>query len=180
MHFIIYDLEATCWEGTPRQKTQEIIEIGAVLLSPYGEVKGTFNRFVRPILNPNLSFFCKKLTSIEQHNVDRASRYPVVLEAFQDWCEVFYEDCIFASWGNFDKKMLLQDCELHDMETDWLETHINLKRQYQEIKKLRQPWGLKKSVEREGFEFTGIPHRAISDAENLAKLFIAHIDEWRY
>ena len=77
--------------------------------------------------------------------------------------------------------MLIQDCELHDMDSDWVsEHHINLKRQYQELKRLRRPRGLKRAVEKEGFEFTGIHHRGISDAENLAKIFIKHRDMWVY
>ena len=31
-----------------------------------------------------------------------------------------------------DKKLLIQDCILHKMEYDWVEKHINLKRQYHE------------------------------------------------
>jgi inhibitor of KinA sporulation pathway (predicted exonuclease) len=67
------------------------------------------------------------------------------------------------------------------MESDWVsDYHINLKRQYQEFKRLRRPRGLKRAVEKEGFEFTGIHHRGISDAENLAKIFIKHRDMWVY
>lgn len=181
MHFIIYDLEATCWENRPREQTQEIIEIGAVLLNRYGEQLGTFNRFVRPILHPDLSFFCKNLTSIEQVNVDKANTFETVIEEFQDWAEVFYEDYRLCAWGGFDEKMLRQDCLLYDMDIEWLDNKcLNIKKQYQELRRLKQPWGLKKTVEKEGFEFTGIPHRAISDAENLTKVFLEYRDEWRY
>ena len=44
MNFIIFDLEATCWEGKPPNMVQETIEIGAVRINPYGEVEDTFNR----------------------------------------------------------------------------------------------------------------------------------------
>ena len=179
MNYIIFDLEATCWRGSPPSKVQEIIEIGAVRLNPYGEVEGVFNRFVRPILNPNLSTFCRELTSIEQQDVNRASTFPTVIEDFQDWAEVFDEDYMLCSWGNFDKKMLIQDCILHDMEHEWAREHINLKRQYQEIKGLKKTRGLKRTVEHEGFEFTGTHHRGIDDAENLAKVFAKYLDVWQ-
>ncbi|MEO0341442.1 MAG: 3'-5' exonuclease, partial [Bacteroidota bacterium] len=136
-------------------------------------------KFVHPILNPHLSSFCQELTSIEQYQVDRAEEFPSVIETFQDWAEIFDEDYLLCSWGNFDRKMLIQDSILHDMEYDWIEGHhINLKRQYQEFKRLNRPRGLKRAVEKEGFEFTGIHHRGISDAENLAKIFIKHLDMW--
>ena len=180
MNFIIYDLEATCWQGAPPSKVQEIIEIGALLLNPYGEVKSVFNRFVRPKLSPYLSAFCQELTSIRQENVDRADPFPLVIEDFQDWAEIYEEDYILCSWGNFDKKLLIQDCILHKMEYDWVEKHINLKRQYHELKRLRRTRGLKGTVTSEGFEFTGVHHRGIDDAENLAKIFRKYLDEWRY
>lgn len=179
MNYIIFDLEATCWHGKPKSKTQEIIEIGAYLLDSYGEVKGSYNRFVRPILHPYLSSYCTDLTTIEQHQVDRASKFGKVIEEFQDWAEVFDEDYLLCSWGNFDKTMLIEDCRLHDIEEDWLDAHINLKSQYRDIKGLSRERGLKWAVEREGFEFSGIHHRAIADAENLAKIFIKYLDEWR-
>jgi 3'-5' exoribonuclease 1 len=48
------------------------------------------------------------------------------------------------------------------------------------FKRMKQPIGLKKAVVREGFEFTGIHHRGISDAENLAKIFAKHLDVWQF
>ena len=180
MNFIIFDLEATCWQGRPRTMIQEIIEIGAVKINSYGEVIGTFNQFVKPILNPGLSAFCQELTSIDQYDIDRAKKFSYVIEYFQDWIDIYDEDYLLCSWGNFDRNMLVQDCRLHKMEYDWAEEHINIKRQYQEIKRLRRARGLRKAVEIEGFEFTGIHHRGIDDARNLAKIFLKYLDEWRY
>jgi len=40
--------------------------------------------------------------------------------------------------------------------------------------------GLKRVTKQEGFEFTGIHHRAIADAENLAKIIAKFIDQWVY
>ena len=159
---------------------QEIIEIGAYKLNRFGEVIGTFNRFVRPILHPFLSPFCKSLTSITQEEIDQANKFPSVIEAFQDWVNIYDEEYLLCSWGGFDRKMLVKECKLHKLESDWAEVHINLKAQYQEMKKMRRPCGLKSTVVKEGFEFTGIHHRGISDAENLAKVFGKYIDEWQF
>ena len=93
-----------------------------------------------------------------------------VVEDFQDWAEIFDEEYILCSWG----------CILHDMDYDWVDPHINLKRQYHDIKRIHRTRGLRYSVEKEGFEFTGIHHRAISVAENLAKLFGKYLDEWQF
>ena len=180
MNFIVFDLEATCWEGSPPTKVQEIIEIGAFRLNGYGEVEGRFSRFIKPVLNPYLSAFCQELTTIRQEDVDRARTFPDVVEQFQDWADMFDEDYVLCSWGGFDKKLLIQDCKLHRLDWDWVEPHINLKQQYQEIKRLRKPRGLKAAVEAEGYEFSGTHHRGIDDAENLVRIFLNYRDEWRF
>ena len=180
MNFIIYDLEATCWRGRPPGYVQETIEIGALKINRFGEPKGQFNRFIKPMVNPYLSAFCQELTSINQEQINRASKFPSVIEDFQDWIEIYETDYLLCSWGNFDKNALIKDCILHDIEHEWLEKHINLKRQYQEIKRLKKARGLRAAVEKEGFEFTGIHHRGIADAENLVKVFRKYLDEWRF
>lgn len=179
MNYIVFDLEATCWQGHHHAKEQETIEIGAFLVNPYGEVRSSYNRFIRPILNPRLSAYCTELTTIRQENVDRARKFGQVIEEFQDWAEIFDENYMLCSWGAFDQKILIHDCELHDIDCDWLEHFIDLKQQYREIKRLSNPIGLKAAIRHEGYEFDGPHHRAISDAENLVKIFRTYLDEWR-
>jgi len=179
VNYIVFDLEATCWEGQPKLKKQETIEIGALLLNPYGEIKGSFNRFIRPVVHPYLSNYCVSLTSIRQEQVDRADKFLAVIEDFQDWACIFDEDYVLCSWGEFDQEILINDCHLHDVEADWLDQYANLKKQYQQIKGLHKQKGLKSAVNAEGFEFTGTHHRAIDDAKNLTKIFLKYIDMWR-
>lgn len=178
MNYILYDLEATCWLGRPPKGIQEIIEIGAVKVNEYGEVLGEYNRFVQPTVNKKLSSFCTRLTTITQSDVDRAKTFPRVVEDFKDWIDIYDTDYVLCAWGEFDIRMLERDCKLHKLETDWLNSHTNIKEQYRILKKLDKGTGLKKTTKHEGFEFTGKHHRAISDAENLAKIFVKYIDEW--
>jgi len=180
VNYIIYDLEATCWLGRPPKGYNEIIEIGAVRINEYGEVISRFENFVKPTVNPILSGFCKKLTSITQAQVNTARTFPKVLEEFKLWADMYDEDFYICSWGQNDKKLFADDCRLHKLESDWLDTYVNLKTQYDHLKGDTVKGNLKKIVIREGFEFTGIPHRAISDAENLAKIFLKYFDEWTF
>ena len=177
-NYIIYDLEATCWLGRPPKGYNEIIEIGAVRINEYGETIGSFESFVRPTVNPKLSGFCKRLTSIKQEQVDTAQNFPKVLEQFKEWAGIYESDFFVCSWGNNDRKLFLDDCNLHKLEYDWLSNYENLKNQYDKIKGEGVKGTLKKIVIKEGFEFTGIQHRAISDAENTAKIFLKYFDEW--
>jgi len=178
MNYIIFDLEATCWLGRPPKGVQEIIEIGAYKLDDYGEVIGEFKGFVRPTVNPRLSGFCKKLTSISQEDVNRAGHFKDVIEPFMDWIEVYDEPYVLCSWGAMDRTMLLNDCRLHKLEEEWLDYFVNLKNQYYKFYDLKNPDSLKKALRREGLEFEGTQHRAIWDAHNLARIFKIHIDSW--
>jgi 3'-5' exoribonuclease 1 len=177
VNFIIYDLEATCWLGRPPHGINEIIEIGAYKINEFGEVLGIFNQFVKPTVNPILSDFCRKLTSIKQVDVDKSKKFPGVISDFHEWINLD-EDYRLCSWGKFDIELLRNDCNLHKLETEWLDLNINVKGQYHDIKGEHKLTGLKNTIKHEGMEFTGIHHRAISDAENLAKIFIKYIDEW--
>lgn len=180
MDFIVFDLEATCWLGRPPQGITEIIEIGAVKYNGYGENLGTFNKFIKPTVNPTLSPFCTRLTSITQENVDRAQTFDRVIEDFMDWIDIYTDDYLLCSWGKFDKTLLQNDCILHKVEFEWLESHIDVKKQFHTYKRSKDEYGLKKSLRLEGLEFDGTPHRAISDAENLGKIFCKYLDIWQY
>lgn len=180
MNFIIYDLEATCWDQAAfKNRPQEIIEIGAVSLNNFGEVQDTFSSLIKPTLFPDLSIFCQELTHISTQEINKAPNFPVVLDRFLDWVNID-EDFILCSWGYFDKKMFVQDCALHNISSEWTNQHINLKRQYLDFKKLKRPIGLKHALEIDGYEFEGNQHRALPDAQNLAILFTHHIDKWQY
>lgn len=178
MNYIIYDLEATCWENMPPGYVQETIEIGAYKLNHYGEIRGKFNRFIKPSVHPTLSPFCRQLTSIEQLDINRAKYFPEVIEEFQDWARIFEEEYMLCSWGNFDRKMFAADCRLHRLEDAWTDHHVNLKEQYRVMKRLKSGIGLKKAIEVENMVFTGQHHRGISDAENLVKIFLKYLGNW--
>ena len=180
MRYIVYDLEATCWRGRPPHGINEVIEIGAYKINEYGEVLGVFNKFIKPLLNPVLSDFCKTLTSISQDNVDRAKGFPSVVDQFREFIDTDDDNYQLCSWGKFDVQLLKVNCELHKLDTEWLLNNINVKDQYHQLKGEHKLSGLKNTIKSEGFEFTGIQHRAIADAENLAKIFIKYIDEWVY
>ena len=181
MNFIVYDLEATCWPHRPANLRQEIIEVGAYRLSGAGEVEDKFQAFVRPIVHPMLSPFCKELTTITQPQVNGADKWPEVCEDFLDFIG-FYddEDYLLCSWGNWDAKQLARDCRLHDLDEAWTERSIDCKKQYARIKRLKKPYGLAKSLRLEGYEWQGDQHRALDDARNLVNLFLEYIDEWAF
>ncbi len=163
----------------PESFKQEIIEIGAFMLDDFGTIKSSFNKFVKPKIHPVLSNYCTELTSITQLDVNRANYFDKVVEDFQDWVGIYDDDFVLCSWGSFDKKQLIVDCENIFFDTEWIEENfLNLKYQYNKMKKIKNPLTLKTIVEREGFEWEGERHRAIDDAYNLTKIFRKYIDSW--
>ena len=147
-------------------------------MNRYGEVTKEFSKFVRPEVNPYLSGFCKNLTSIRQEDVDSAQIFPRVVDQFLEWVDIYNGEFYLLSWGVDDLKLLQQNCQLYKLDEDWLDNYSDLKKAYKRLKRISNSSGLKSTVKKEGFEFTGQHHRAISDAENLAKIFIKYIEEW--
>lgn len=177
INHIILDLEATCWKDRNVKKQNEIIEIGAIKIDGNGKIISEFSEFVKPKLNPELSDFCKDLATIEQSDIDSADTFDIVIERFKKWINLD-EPYILCSWGFYDKNQFAKDCDLHNLDKNWLNNHISLKHQYVKIKKLNKPIGMSGALKREGFELDGTHHRGIDDARNIAKIFLANIDKW--
>lgn len=180
MQFIIFDLEATCWSGNTLGRSQEIIEIGAVRVSMMGEYEGSFQSFVKPLQHPMLSAYCQELTGIEQVDVNKAPLFEEVIDDFLYWIGFENRHTVLCSWGAKDIDLLRSDCALFELDSEWIQPHIDVKAQYHRIRNLKRKQGLYKTIDREGFEFDGNHHRALDDAVNTAKLFVKYLDEWKY
>ena len=128
-----------------------------------------FQSFVRPVRNPQLTPFCTELTGITQHDVDVAPRYPGVLPGLIGWFSA-YPDCLFCSWGDYDRRQFERDCEYYGLEYPFLSGHLNLKDAYAQQRGLRRGCGLDRVLKSEGIPFEGRHHRGIDDARNIAKL----------
>ena len=169
-HFIIYDLEATCWRGRA-PKHVEVIEIGAVKVNESLEIIDEFCAFIKPKLHPKISPFCTELTSITQRDVDGAPPFDEAVEDFEDWMAPNAVRTVLMSWGEFDKRQLLNDGKLHDVDMPWLRYHACLQHHYSKWKGSKNQIGLKSALELEGLSYSGTQHRAIEDARNMARLF---------
>lgn len=179
MKYIIVDLEATCWEDKGPRYKSEIIEIGAVCINEQGKTESEFCEFVKPTLNPILSEFCKQLTTISQANVDAAGSFKEVITRFKSWINT-EEDYVLCSWGFYDKSQFKSDCELHRLDTNWLNHHISLKHQYADVKNLSRPIGMGGALKMEQLKLEGTHHRGIDDARNIARIFTRHMGQWKY
>ncbi len=178
--YIIVDLEATCWKTRQGNYTNEIIEIGAVMVNEKGESLSEFCEFIKPLKHPILSDFCKELTSISQAQVDEAAHFPEVLKAFQEWIGIGEHEYVLCSWGFYDANQFRKDCQLWDLDLKWVEPHISVKHQYTVVKGLRRKMGMKRALAFEEIPLEGTHHRGIDDARNIAKIFVRYLNEWRF
>lgn len=175
-YYLIVDLEATCSENlreVPRDE-MEIIEIGAVLLDAASlSVSAEFQTFVKPVLHPHLTPFCRSLTSITQAQVDDAPGYAEALKAFRDWF-YGYGASRFCSWGDYDKRQFELDCRRHGLGYPFPGPHLNIKRAFSEALGLSKKFGLGQALAQLGLSFAGTPHRGIDDARNMARI-VSHL-----
>ena len=178
MNYIIFDLEATCWEDKHIHDS-EIIEIGAVKINESHQIISEFNAFAKPVIHPDLSDFCTELTSIKQSDVDAVESFPEVINRFKSWIGVGEGDYLLCSWGFYDRKQLTTDSKLHKLNIDWLKKHISVKHQHQILSNLNRPVGLGHAIQFENMEFEGTAHRGIDDARNIAKIFIKYFGMWK-
>lgn len=172
MTYIVFDLEATCWaQGDPDcapPEAREIIEIGAVRLGPDLAARDEYDIFVRPVVRPLLSCFCKSLTSISQSNVDKAADFKAVLPDFLRW--IGPGPVTTCSWGAYDMKQLALDCRRHGLTLPELFSgNLNLKEMFAAKFDCR-PCGMSKALRKLNILLDGTHHRGIDDARNIAKI----------
>jgi inhibitor of KinA sporulation pathway (predicted exonuclease) len=166
-YYLVVDLEATCDDrGSVPRDESEIIEIGAVLVEAASlHAVGELQLFVRPIVHPRLTPFCTQLTTITQAEVDHA---PVFAEAAQRLA-AFGRDAMFCSWGAYDKNQLAQDARRHGVPCPLGPEHINIKAELARVAG-RRPMGTRAALRLVKLDATGIHHRGIDDARNIARL----------
>lgn len=168
---LVIDLEATCDEADALQ-AMEIIEIGAVWATPAGEILDVFQALVRPVVHPKLTPFCRRLTGIEQIDVDGAELFPVVAHQLAAFAQRHQSDLVmtWGSWGQFDAKQLTKDCERHGVSYPLPGfEHVNLKRQFAKARKIKEV-GMARALQMVGMALEGSHHRGLDDARNIAKL----------
>jgi inhibitor of KinA sporulation pathway (predicted exonuclease) len=170
-HYLIVDLEATCSDdGRVPPHEMEIIEIGGVMQSARTfEVESEFQTFVRPVRHSELTQFCTELTGITQEKLTNALSFREAIEAMKEWMYPF-RDALFCSWGDYDRKQFLQDCEFHRVAYPFRSGHLNLKAADSSVLGRKKKLGIGDAVRHLGMEFEGMHHRGLDDARNIARI----------
>lgn len=167
---IVLDLEGTCDEVEGPHisgENRETIEVGAIKVClETGDEVARFQSFVRPVVNPTLTDFCKKLIRVDQADVDSAPSFPAVARRLETWAGEGVS--CWASWGNYDAYQWAHDCKRHQiLPLPW--PHINLKKVFAVSMGMRRR-GLGGAYAEMGLEMPCERHRALKDAVMVKNL----------
>ena len=175
---LIVDVESTCWKDIYASKRiPEIIELGGTTLTNIdGELKvlGSFSEFVKPVLNPKLSKFCTKLTSIKQNDVDNASPFDIALKNFREKAKATTNgmSCrrmVFGSWSPYDRKQIRKDCKRYNLRYPF-GRYWDIEKSFSDYLEETRLYSVTNALIALGLEYEGQRHRAISDVENTGRI----------
>ena len=165
MNHIVFDIEATC--DSNRGFPMETIEIGAVKVNEELEIIDKFDVFIKPYKS-FITKYCTNLTTITEDDMKEAVSFSIGIKKF---IEFVGEDYELLSWGYYDKKQLIKDCKVHNLDYAFLDNHENLKEIYTDVLGVKAR-GLMKATRNLKITFEGNHHRALPDALATAKIFI--------
>lgn len=173
---LVIDLEATCAkDGSILAANAEIIEIGAVWVSPEGGLLEEFGIIIKPVLHPLLSPFCKQLTGISQEDVDQAAELGPALDQFEDWLALTRpqdtDTPAWMSWSDWDSRQLKLDASRLQRQSPLITwQHYDAKKLFGRSQKIQPTPGLSRAVKLAGLQLDGRHHRGLDDARNTARL----------
>lgn len=164
---IVVDIEATCWQGdAPPGETSEVIEIGMCLLDVTSGERSDKNAILIKPQHSKLSDFCIQLTTITPKMLADA---PIFSEACQLLCDEYHsQKRTWASYGDYDRLMLAQQCKAEGVPYPFGRSHINVKNLLALHLNLKREVGLQKGTALMGLNFEGTIHRGVDDAWNIA------------
>ncbi|KAG8200311.1 hypothetical protein JTE90_028495 [Oedothorax gibbosus] len=175
-YFLILDFEATC-DAPKNVVPQEIIEFPVLKVNATTfETESTFHSYVRPVMNPELTSFCTRLTGITQEMVDKQPDFEDVYEDFQYWMhnENILKDGIkfsFITCGDWDLKYIfpIQCKGLRIHVPDYMKRWINIKYSFETLSST-YPKNMALMMKYSQLELEGQLHSGIDDCKNLARL----------
>ncbi|MDN4526506.1 3'-5' exonuclease [Fictibacillus fluitans] len=168
MDYIVYDLEMT-------NRLSEIIEIGAVRLGRVNNelvILDHFQSFVQPKMD-SLNTRITNLTGITKKDLINAQPFTSVIKDFREW--IGKREYYLCSWGPEDKWALITDSTYHKTPVDWIINHNDLQFLFSLLHESDKGfrYGLSRALNKLQISLEGSQHRALDDALNTAKVFMA-------
>jgi inhibitor of KinA sporulation pathway (predicted exonuclease) len=167
---LVVDVEATCWPGAPPAgQESEIIEIGLCVLEvASGERLEKRSILVKPEKS-RVSEFCTELTSLTQKQLNKEGI------SFRQACALLEREYsarkrVWASYGDYDRSLFQQQCDVRGIEYPFSSGHINVKSLFGIMHALPYEVGMTRALQMCDLELEGRHHRGVDDAWNVARL----------
>lgn len=156
--------------------TQEIIEIGAVMLNEAYQEIDSFKTYVKPEFSKEITRKCVKLTGITTKMLENAPCFHEALLDFVIWCIACEEDFEIYAWSDNDlyqltQEMALKETEMMEEIQYMLEHWHDFQREFCDLLGLDRPISLKAAVGSIDRAFAGQLHDALWDARNTAYIY---------
>lgn len=166
---IVIDIEATCWpKKPPPGQEQEIIEIGVCPLNlDTGQLLDKESILVRPERSC-VSEFCTQLTTLTQEQVDQGISFLEACKLLEKKYETRQQ--VWASYGEYDRKQFLKQCESRGIRYPFGSRHLNVKTLLAVIYRLPREVGMAQALEMLDLPLEGTHHRGADDARNIAQI----------
>ena len=179
---IVVDLEFTPSIRNARKQgvrqVYEVIEIGAVRVSPDGRMLDEFRCLVRPEMATSVSGRVRRLTGITTRMLEDAPHFAEALLLFSEW--VGKGRTRMVAWSENDKAQIVSECSVKGIEMPAnMRRWMDLQRVFPRAMDMR---GRHKRMSlHDAFAWfdrelsTDCEHQALADAEHTAELLIALI-----
>lgn len=176
LNFInVIDLECCCWKGKP---AGDIIEIGIAVVS---NDSGKLVKNETIIVNPQdeVSEFCTELTTLKPEFV---KQYGI---SFRDACTKLETDFnsrnhLWVSYGDFDRLHMMRMCGKHMTQYPFGRSHLNIKNMIAVLEQWPKEIGMAGAYNKLlQIPITGVHHRGIDDARNIATILITLLNKYR-
>lgn len=173
----IIDVECCCNHGHSNPDA-DIIEFGiSVVDYKYVEIVKTASIIVKPTTQ-TISPYCTILTSITQEMVDEGVTFTEACKILRK--EYSSSDRIWGSWGNFDRNIILDQCEREDIPYPFgYVTHFNIKTLFKLYKNLKVEVDMMKALQMLNIRHTGTHHRGSNDAFHISLIFLEILKKLR-
>lgn len=170
----VIDVETTCWEFPeikPDNEHQEIIEIGIAVIDTIHLELVENNKFLIAPEKSRVTDFCTKLTGLTRFNLQYQNNFPMSLDSFKENYDT--NNRLFASWGDFDRKMFESNCKLYNCAYPFGPRHLNIRHLFSLFYNISEELTIKQALNYLDLEFVGREHSGADDARNIATLFLS-------
>ncbi|HXP18255.1 MAG TPA: 3'-5' exonuclease [Streptosporangiaceae bacterium] len=167
----VIDVESTCWPGGPPPgQVSEIIEIGLTTVDLSASQRiGRHRVLVRP-QRSDVSPFCTELTGLTQADVEGGLSFTAACRLLA--AEHHARSRPWVSWGDYDRRQFIRQCEATSTEYPFGADHINAKTVFAQAHGLAKPPGMAAALRIAGLPLDGRHHCGADDAWNIAALIL--------